>query len=113
MPPHAVRPEVLEFIRATEDLLSPALLESDFTTNECDFVGYYLMAISGERSSASFIDQPVGMQLVRSEIAHFGRAAQSLIAVSILSLLPLTEQEQVIVAYFVTRLQKEFDLPSD
>ena len=111
MAAYTLRHEVLAFIRATEDVLAPELLDSHLTTQECDILGYYLMAMSGERSSSPVLTYRLGMQFVRVEIAHFAQAAQSLIAVGMLSFCPLTEEEQVLIGYFLTRLQAEFVFP--
>jgi hypothetical protein len=114
MPAHAVCHEVMEFIRASEDLLSPDILAAHFTTNESDIVGYYLMAMSGEWNPVPLRKYRLGFGSgERSEVANFGRAVQSLIAVAILSSCALTEREHVLIAYFVTRLQEELIFPID
>jgi hypothetical protein len=111
MPRHSLRIEVLDFIRATEELLSPDMLMTHLTLKECDIVCYYLIALSGNTSPVGILRSRLGLQLVRPEIANFEQAAQSLVAVTMLSFCPFTEEEQVIVAYFLTRLQEELVLP--
>ena len=111
MPLHRLRSEVLEFIQATEDLLSPDTLEIQFTPKERDIVRYYLLAMSDDWSPGRFLGYGFGTQLVTAEIENFERAAQSLIAVAILSSCPLTQKEECMVAYFLARLQEEFVLP--
>ena len=41
-----LRREVHEFIEAAETLLSPALLDSDLTDVECEYIREYLMTMS-------------------------------------------------------------------
>lgn len=43
------RPEVQDFIRATETLLSPALLGQSLTPEECDIIAYYVMTLSNAK----------------------------------------------------------------
>jgi hypothetical protein len=47
--PAPYRPEVQNFIRATETLLSPASLGSDLTPDECDIIAYYVMSLSNAK----------------------------------------------------------------
>lgn len=44
-----LRREVHEFIEAAETLLSPALLDSDLTEEECGYIREYVMAMSHAR----------------------------------------------------------------
>ncbi len=49
MEPFSLRPEVQEFVRATESILSPALLGGDLTQEECDIIAYYVMSLSNAK----------------------------------------------------------------
>ena len=49
MQPSPFGPEVQEFIRATEVILSPALLGRDLTPDECDIIAYYVMTLSSAK----------------------------------------------------------------
>jgi hypothetical protein len=111
MPLHTLCSEVLEFIQAIEELLSPDTLDTSFTTEEYGIVGYYLMAMSHHWPADRFSGYRCGMQSVTAEIENFERAAQSLIAVAMLPCCALTEKEEYMVAYFLTRLQEELVLP--
>lgn len=42
----SARQEVLDFIRAAETILSPALLHSDLTQGECDLIAEYVRSLS-------------------------------------------------------------------
>jgi len=42
----SVRKEVRDFIEAAEILLSPALLTSELTADECDLIKEYIMTMS-------------------------------------------------------------------
>jgi hypothetical protein len=44
-----LRKEVRDFIRAAETLLSPALLGSELTTDECDLITEYVITMSNAR----------------------------------------------------------------
>jgi hypothetical protein len=43
---YAIRKGVLDFIIASEALLSPALRSSEFTKEECDMIAEYVMTLS-------------------------------------------------------------------
>jgi hypothetical protein len=45
----SVREEVRDFAQAAETLLSPALLTSELTTDECDLIKEYVMMLSNTR----------------------------------------------------------------
>jgi hypothetical protein len=49
MQPLPFRPEVQAFISATETLLSPALLGTELTADECDIIAYYIMTLSSAK----------------------------------------------------------------
>jgi hypothetical protein len=49
MQPSPFRPEVQQFIRAAETLISPALMDSDLTPDECDIIAYYVMTLSNAK----------------------------------------------------------------
>jgi hypothetical protein len=49
MQPSPFRLEVQQFIRAAETLVSPALMDSDLTREECDIIAYYVMTLSNAR----------------------------------------------------------------
>jgi hypothetical protein len=49
MQPSPFRPEVQEFIAATETLLSPASLGTELTSDECDIIAYYVMTLSNAK----------------------------------------------------------------
>lgn len=49
MKPSPFRPEVQQFIRASETLVSPALMNSDLTPEECDIIAYYVMTLSNAK----------------------------------------------------------------
>ena len=43
---HTIRKEVLDFIIASEAILSAALHSSEFTKEECDMIAEYVMTLS-------------------------------------------------------------------
>jgi hypothetical protein len=43
------RKEVMEFVRATEKILSPALLHPTLTQGECDLIAEYVKTLSGSK----------------------------------------------------------------
>ena len=45
----SVRKEVRDFVQAAETLLSPALLGSELTTDECDLIGEYVITLSNAK----------------------------------------------------------------
>lgn len=53
LPELPVRKEVREFIRAAETLLSPVILGSDLTEEECELIREYVMSLSHARHSWS------------------------------------------------------------
>jgi hypothetical protein len=46
MQPSLFQPQVQEFIRATEAMLSFASLGENLTPDECDIIAYYVMTLS-------------------------------------------------------------------
>lgn len=42
----SIRKEVREFVRAAETILSPALLTSELTPDECDLIKEYVISLS-------------------------------------------------------------------
>jgi hypothetical protein len=44
-----VRTELMEFVRAAENVLSPALLNAELTSDECDLMANYVEQLSQAR----------------------------------------------------------------
>jgi hypothetical protein len=49
MQPSPFRLEVRQFVLAAETLISPALMDSDLTPDECDIIAYYVMTLSNAK----------------------------------------------------------------